>query len=40
LRIFGEDQAGEKAYQEIDIYIQKMLALHEHSVSIRIPEGK
>jgi hypothetical protein len=39
LRIFGEDEASDVAYQEIDTYIQKMLTLREHSVSIPISQG-
>jgi len=40
LRIFGEDQASNKAYQEIDTYIQTILTLREYSVPISIPQSK
>ncbi|CAF3634772.1 unnamed protein product [Rotaria socialis] len=39
LRIFGNDQASNKAYQEINDYIHETLDQNKYSVPIRIPEG-
>lgn len=39
MRIFGEDDATDKAYQEIDDYIRMMMTLREDSILIPIPQG-
>ncbi len=40
LRIFGEDQACQDAYKQIDTFIQETFSQREHSVSIPIPQGQ
>ncbi|CAF3991955.1 unnamed protein product [Rotaria magnacalcarata] len=39
LRVFGDDQASNKAYQEINDYIHETLDQNKYSVSIHIREG-